>query len=90
MEDKYNNSSRSEDKKYNVKCHKSRYLFQGPSTISHHWFKLDTECIEETNVTRDTDNFFRIIYQKHIPVQSDKYWIIFSVPIGSAKEPSQF
>ena len=29
------------------------------------------------------------IYQKHIPGQAYKYWIVFSVPVGSPEEKSQ-
>ena len=33
--------------------------------------------------------FFKSLYQKHIPIQADYYWLKFSVPIGIAREPSQ-
>ena len=33
--------------------------------------------------------FLQRLHQKHIPVKADKYWIKFTVTIGSAKEPSE-
>ena len=33
--------------------------------------------------------FPKRLYLKHIPVQSNKYLFIFSVPVGSAKKSSQ-
>ena len=63
---------------------KIKYLFQRYFAISQNWFKLDPVWVEEIFMTRDTD-FLKIICQKYIPVQSDKYWVEFYVKIGSAK-----
>ena len=60
------------------------YQFQGQSKISHHWVDLDPGWIEEKSMTRETD-FFKRLYLKLIPGQTNKYWFAFSVTIGSAK-----
>ena len=39
-------------------------------------------------MTRETDCFKRL-YLKIIPVETNEYWFIFSVPIGAAKQTSQ-
>ena len=36
-------------------------------------------------MTREPE-FFKRIYQGNIPVKYDKYWIGFSIPIGTVKE----
>ena len=61
---------------------KIKVLFQGQYTRSQHWLKLDPYWIEEYCMTRDPDSF-KSLYQKHIPLQSDKDWDIFFVTIGS-------
>ena len=45
---------------------KIEYLFQEQSSISEHWFKLDTHWIEESFMTRDP-GLFKNIDQKNIP-----------------------
>ena len=66
---------------------KIKYLFQGQSAISHNWFKLHTDLIEENILTREAD-FFKRLYQRHILEKADEYWIKFPVTIGGAKESS--
>ena len=39
-------------------------------------------------MTREPD-LFKMIYQKYVPVQSNKDWVVFSVPIVISKDPSQ-
>ena len=59
---------------------KIKYSIQGKSARSQNKFKLDPEWIEEIFMIRETD-YFKNIYQKHIPEQSDKYFIVSYVPI---------
>ena len=40
-------------------------------------------------MTREPE-FLKRLYQKHIPGQADKYYILFYVPIGTAKEKVKF
>ena len=84
VEEKNNIFSRLIEKKKGSSVTKIKYLFQRYFAISQNWFKLDPVWVEEIFMTRDTD-FLKIICQKYIPVQSDKYWVAFYVKIGSAK-----
>ena len=52
--------------------HKINYSFQGHPTRSQYIFYIDTECIEETFLTR-VPELLKWIYKKHIPGQADKY-----------------
>ena len=61
------------------------YLFQGQSKISQHCFNIGPYCIDDNFMTRDP-GLFKRLYHKHFPVQSNKYWFTFSVPIGTAKK----
>ena len=40
-------------KNMSVEVSEIRYLFQGQSTRSQHWFKLDYDYIEDTFMTRE-------------------------------------
>ena len=62
---------------------KIKYLFQGQSAKSQHWFKLGPEWIE---VFFDQGAvFLQKALSKNIPGLADKDWITFSVPIRSTK-----
>ena len=44
-------------RKISPKKYELRYQFQGPSVIVQHWFNIDTNCIEDNFMTRETEFF---------------------------------
>ena len=74
-------------------CH----LTSGPLTmgrmaqfaISQHWFKLYPHWIEQNFLTRNP-GFFKRLYQQHIPVHADKYWIVFMCKQEAQKNQVKF
>ena len=61
------------------------YQFQGQYARSKHWLNLDPDWIKDNFITREPEHFKRLCL-KNIPVQTNKYWFTFSVPIGTAKK----
>ena len=66
---------------------KRRYLFQGNSTISEHWFDLDIDWVAQTSSTREYQ-FYKRLLQTNIEGRSGITYPIFPITIGNAKETS--
>ena len=64
------------------------YQFQGQYSRSPYCFNIDPGWIKDNFMTRGT-KFFKMLYLKHIPGQTNKYWFAFSVSIGTEKKTSQ-
>ena len=75
-------------KKYTREKPKRRYLFQGQSAISKHWFDLDIELVEEKFSTREPQ-FYNRLFQTNIEVKSGITYPVFTVPIGNSKEKGE-
>ena len=54
----------------------------------HNIFCLDNNWVEDSSITREPD-FFKSIYLKRIPGQTNKDWFNFYVSIWSARQSSQ-
>ena len=67
----------------------TQYHFQGQSARSQHWFDIYPVWIEENFMTRETD-FFKSVYLKRIPGQTNKDRFTISSPIVATKGTSQF
>ena len=65
-----------------------KYLFQGQSARSKHWFDLDMECFEE-NFSTTEPQFYKSLFQTNIEGKYVITYPIFTVPIGNGKETGE-
>ena len=75
-------------KKNTKKTPKRKYLFQGHSTRSKHWFEPDIEWVEENFSIREPD-FYKRLFHINIEGQSGLTYHIFPVPIGNVKNTGE-
>ena len=89
---KFSSEATKEPKNKKKKSNKESeltYQFQGNSSISQHWFNIDSYWTDNKFMTWDTE-FLKLLYCKHIPEKSNKDWFTFTVPNETAKDKVKF
>ena len=70
------------------KTPKRKYLFQGKSARSKHWFDIDIEWIEE-NLSAREPQFYKRCFQRNIQGSYGSKYPTFPVTIVNAKETGE-